>query len=235
LALSNYDELQTTLIKWLNRETDADIVSVVPDFITLAEGQMTRRFVAAYRKGESYPRRIMQRTDASINSGDEYVEVPPDFHGPIDFVLQTSPETVLEYLEPVNLQQWKQADPYNGQAPVYYTVVGCQFQLYPPADQDYTAELTYLKRFPAISADNETNWILTDYPDAYLYGALLQSAPYLKDDGRMAMWAELFTAAIEDICNADPMPGDKSTLRTEIPVLQRWGASGRYNINTDVP
>lgn len=222
--------LKASLADWLNR---TDLTSQIPDFITLTEAQMTRRFVGRVRQGLPAPRRIVQRTDATINLADEYVEVPSDFHGPIDFVLQTTPETVLDYLDPTNLQQWKQADPYNGQAPVYYTVVGCQFQLYPPADQAYTAELTYLKRFPTLSDDVPTNWILTDYPDVYLYGALLQASPYLKDDSRVSTWGPLYTAAIDDICAADPMPGDKSTLRTEFPVIQRHGVNGRYDIDTD--
>ncbi len=226
-----YTGLKASIAAFLNR---SDLTSVIPDFVTLAEGQMTRRFVGRMRQGMPYPRRIVQRTDAAINSADEYVEVPPDMHGPIDFVLQGSPEIVLDYLDPTNFQKWKEADPYPGQAPVYYTVIGCQFQLYPVADQDYTAELTYIKRFAALSDDAPTNWILTDYPDAYLYGALTQAAPYLRDDARMSTWGTLYTAAIDDICNADPMPSDKSTLRTEFPEIQRQGVRGRYDINTDV-
>ena len=76
--------------------------------------------------------------------------------------------------------------------------------------------MTYIARVAALSADNSTNWILRDYPDAYLYGAPVQSAPYLKDDGRMAGWAALFTAALDDICNADPVPGEQSRLGSDV-------------------
>lgn len=224
-----YAGLKASIADWLNR---SDLTAQIPDFITLAEGQMTRRFVGRMRQGLPYPRRIMQRTDAAIASGDEYVPVPADFHGPIELVLQGTPEIVVDYLDPTNFQQWKEANPYPGMAPVYYTVISCQLQLYPVADKAYTAELTYLKRFEAANAAG--NWILTDYPDAYLYGALLQSAPYLKDDERATTWAALFTAAVDDICNADPLPSDKSTLRTEFPLIQRQGVRGRYDINTDV-
>jgi hypothetical protein len=223
-----YAGLKASVADFLNR---SDLTAVIPDFITIAEAQMTRRFVGQMRKGLPYPRRIMQRTDATINLADEYIPLPADFHGPIDFVLQGTPEIVLDYLDPTNFQQWKEANPYSGMAPVYYTVISCQLQIYPVADIAYTAELTYLKRFAA--ASTEANWILTDYPDAYLYGALTAAAPYLKNDERMQVWGQLFTAAIDDICNADPMPGDKSTLRTEFPRIQRWGVRGRYDINTD--
>src|ERR1041385_5455227 len=118
MSLDTYTNLQSSIAGWLNR---MDLTDRIPDFITLAEAQMTRFFVGEMHQGNPFPRRIVQRTDATINSGDEYVEVPTDFHGPIDLILQTSPQTVLDYLDPTNLQQWKQADPYTGLAPVYYT------------------------------------------------------------------------------------------------------------------
>ncbi len=32
----------------------------------------------------------------------------------------------------------------------------------------------------------------------YLYGALVQSAPYLKDDARIATWADLLQRGLDD-------------------------------------
>ena len=222
-----YAGLKTSIADFLNR---SDLTSVIPDFIALAEAQMTRRFVGRVGQGLPVPRRLVQRSDANVTAGAEFVAVPDDFHGPIEFVLQGNPEAVLDYLDPTTFQQWKEASSLTGLAPAYYTVVGGEFQVYPVADKAYTAELTYIKRFPALSVTNASNWILADYPDAYLYGALVQSAPYLKDDGRATIWGTLFTAALDDICNADPMPSDKSNLRTEFPRVQ-WSSGEAYNIN----
>ena len=175
---------------------------------------------------------MIRRADADIAQGMEYFAAPSDFHGPLEFVLQGEPEIVLDYLDAANLQQQKQADKVRG-APRWYAVVGSEAELYPAADQDYTGELTYVARLPALSAANPANWILLDYPDAYLYGALVQSAPYLRDDGRAATWGALFTGALDDICNADPMPTDRSTLRTEFPELTRLGRLSRFDINSN--
>jgi len=226
----SYGGLKASIADFLNR---TDLTSAIPDFITLAEAQMTRRFVGRAGQGMAVPRRLIQRSDAAIAAGAEFIALPDDFHGPIELVLQGNPEAVLDYLDPATFQQWKAAGSLTGQPPVYYTVVGGEFQFYPVADRAYGAELTYIKRFPALSAVNLSNWILADYPDAYLYGALVQSAPYLKDDGRATTWGTLFTAALDDICNADPMPGDRSTLRTEFPQLRRWGVRGRYDVTND--
>jgi hypothetical protein len=225
----SYDGLKATIADFLNR---TDLAAVIPDFITLAEAQITRRLVGRQKQGLPIPRRMVGRSDAELPAGAEFAAVPGDFHGPVEFVLQGSPESILDYLDPTTFQQWKQAQALAG-VPVYYTVVGGEFQFYPVVDKAYTAELTYVKRFPALSGSTATNWILTDYPDAYLYGALVQAAPYLKDDGRVAMWGSLFSAALDDICNADPMPGDKSTLRTEIPILTGLGRTPAFDINSD--
>jgi hypothetical protein len=226
----SYDGLKTSIADFLNR---TDLAAAIPDFIRLAEAQMTRRLAGRARQGLPIPRRLIQRTTAGIVQGTEYVSVPSDFHGPIDFVLQGSPEIVLDYLDTTNLQQEKQRALVRG-APRWYAVVGGSFQLYPVTDQAYTWELTYIARVPTLSSINIGNWILTDYPDAYLYGALVQSAPYLKDDVRAATWGTLFTAALDDICSADPMPGDQSRLRTELPRLTRAGSRGGYDITTDI-
>jgi len=52
------------------------------------------------------------------------------------------------------------------------------------------------KDFSPLSASNANNWILTSYPDVYLYGALLEASPYLVEDERVNVWAQLYAAAV---------------------------------------
>jgi hypothetical protein len=52
---------------------------------------------------------------------------------------------------------------------------------------------------PALSGTNATNWLLTEAPDVYLYGALVHTAPYLKDDARIQVWEALFAQGIENL------------------------------------
>jgi hypothetical protein len=223
----SYNGLKASIADFLNR---GDLTSVIPDFIVLAEAQMARRFVSRAKQGMDIPRRLVKRADTAFALGAEYVPVPSDIMGPLELMLTAVPPIELDYLENANLQHEKNLACRIG-APKYYSVVGGELQIYPAADQDYAAELTYVSRVAALSDTAPGNWILEDYPDVYLYGALVQSAPYLKDDSRLQLWGTLFTAAIDDICSSDPMPTDKSKLRTEIALLRR--CAGTYNINTD--
>ena len=62
--------------------------------------------------------------------------------------------------------------------------------------------MLYRASVPALSDSVTTNWLLTSAPDAYLYGALLQAAPYLSDDNRIGVWGSLYENAITEL-NAD--------------------------------
>ena len=72
-----------------------------------------------------------------------------------------------------------------------------QFEFFPSPDGSYGVELLYYQRVPALSDSNTTNWLLTEAPDVYLYGSLVHSAPYLADDARTAVWAQIFGAAMQ--------------------------------------
>lgn len=227
-----YNGLKASIADFLLR-SDASTIAAIPDFIVLAEAQMHRRLIGRQKQGFPIPRRMILRSDASFALNAEYVAVPTDIAGALILELTASDGTLidLDYLEPINLDREKKRGYWTGR-PKFYTIIGLELKIYPVADQAYTGELTYIKRLAA--ASTITNWILTDYPDAYLYGSLVQSAPYLKEDSRIQTWATLFTAALDDICNADPMPSDKTMLRTEVATIQRLTRSGGfYNINTD--
>jgi hypothetical protein len=73
----------------------------------------------------------------------------------------------------------------------------------PVADDSYTAELTYYAKLSKLSSTNTTNWLLTAASDAYLYGTLMQAAPYLKDDARIAVWSSMYISALEDLQVSD--------------------------------
>jgi hypothetical protein len=60
----------------------------------------------------------------------------------------------------------------------------------------------YYAKIPTLSDSVTTNWLLTYHPDIYLYGALLHSAPYLKEDERASTWAALYSAAVARVNTA---------------------------------
>ncbi len=182
----SYAGLKASVADWLNR---ADLAAVIPDFITLAEGQMNRRLRV---------RRMVATASASISAA--YESLPADFAGALAVTFSDGRQ--LDFLTPDALAQKTFLHQPSPAEPTHYSVVGTQFQFYPPPDQAYRALLTYYQALPPLAA-NASNWLLATAPDAYLYGALTQAAPYLKDDTRIPIWGELFTSALSDLKAAD--------------------------------
>ncbi len=188
-TIDSYSTLKSTIADWLNR---TDLTSAIPTFIQLAEAKLNRTLRV---------RQMVKRATAPIDT--PFFAVPFDFLEAKDFQLNTNPITVLEYVTESAGNALRASTHTAPGLPRYFTIVGGQLEAIPSPDSEYTGELTYYAKIPALTDSNTSNWLLSYAPDLYLYGALLQSAPYLRDDERLATWANLYTAAYEDIGVAD--------------------------------
>ena len=190
MAVNSYSALQASIADFLNR---SDLTAVIPDFITLAEAQFNRNI---------RHRKMVERATATLDS--EYSAVPGDWLESIRFQINTNPITVMEFVSPDQAAMLKGANSASGK-PIYYTQIGQQFQVIPAPDSGsaYTGELTYYAKIPALTVSNTSNWLLVEAPDLYLYGSLLQAAPYLQDDQRITVWGALYDRAISDLKVSD--------------------------------
>jgi len=191
MALTTYTELKASLADWLNR---SDLTSVIPDFISLAEAQMERQLRT---------RQMIVRATASFAAAAEYGTVPDDFLEVKSIKLDTNPVTSLTFQTIDSLDQLSNTTYLSSGKPLYFSVVGNQFRLLPIPDGAYTAELVYYSKLTKLSASVATNWLLTQAPDVYLYGSLLQAAPYLQDDARIQVWSSLYQAGLDQLQIAD--------------------------------
>jgi hypothetical protein len=192
MALDTYANLKLAVGDWLNR---ADLAAAIPDFIAMAEAQLSRRLVM-----DGPVRNMMGRADAAIDT--EFTALPGDFLG-LRALRLTGARQPLAFAEPEDLVRLKILYPSQTGAPSRLAIAGATLQVWPWVEGgSYAAEMIYWKRIPALSEAAPSNWLLQLHPDAYLYGALLQSAPYLKDDARLPVWGQIFAAVIGDIVKA---------------------------------
>ncbi|MCA8339884.1 hypothetical protein LGM81_29625, partial [Burkholderia multivorans] len=54
-----------------------------------------------------------------------------------------------------------------------------------------------------LSETNESNWLLEDAPDIYLFGALHEAAVYVRDDARATVWMQKRDLAIDELTAED--------------------------------
>lgn len=185
MAITTYAELQSAVADFLNRD---DLTSVIPTFISLAEAQMQRTI---------RHHKMMQRSEAEIDT--RYFGLPSEWVETVRFHVVGDRTYRLELTSLDDMLQLRQANGNPTGIPTHFAHVGEQIEVYPTPSGTFDVELLYYEKIPALSATNTTNWLLTDHPDVYLYGALMQSAPYLDDDQRMQVWSTLYGTAVQAV------------------------------------
>ena len=199
MAITTYAELKSTIAGFLNRD---DLTDITSDFVTLAESNLARD-ISHWRQEK--------RSTAEIDT--QYSAIPADFLQAVRFYVTSGETRPLELISQFQLLDRKYSNFNTSGEPAYYAITAGEIEIYPVPDGTYTAELYYISKLAALSDSNTSNWLLEYYPDAYLYGSLIHSAPYLKDDARLQTWAALYQSAIDAI-NAE---SEKS----------KFGGSGR--------
>jgi hypothetical protein len=215
MAITTYSELQAAIADWLNR---SDLTARIPDFITLAETRINRDLRARE-----------QQVIATANVDTPFFALPGDFLEFKSFRITDTGGNAFELMLATPEQiSAALAESSVSNTPRFVTIIGDQFQLWPAPDQMYVGSLAYVRKVQALSDAAPTNWLLTDAPDVYLYGALMSAGPFLRDNEALVTFKTLFDEAIEAIRVADkPVVG---VLRTEFP--QR-GLQRRYSIYSD--
>ena len=183
MALNTYTALKASIADFLNRD---DLTAVIPDFITLAEAQINR---------DVRHWNMEARSSGQQSVADEYMQYPADWVETIRLHLTATGTTVVNLISRDAMADKRASAEDVSGTPIYYTHADGQFQLYPTPSEDTDFELLYYQKIPSLSS-NSDNWLLLDSPDVYLYGSLLHSAPYLAEDQRVAIWAQMYSAAV---------------------------------------
>jgi hypothetical protein len=190
MSISSYTELQDAVANWLARD---ELTLRIPEFITLAEAKFNRVL---------FHPRMETRTTLTVNtllSDPEYLDLPTDFQ--TIRMVRLPDETGkprLQFLSQTQMDDYRySADNVTG-TPVYFTIVGDQIELAPTPNEDIDIEVLYRANIPPL-ADNATNWLLTLAPDLYLYGALLEAAPFNRNDARITLWASAVATVLDQL------------------------------------
>ena len=174
MAVTDYTELKAAVADWLLR---TDLTSVIPDFITHAENALRR---------DPRVRRLVTTT-LPVDAQDESL--------PTDFVqlesLYLDGDTYFGEIDVVSAGMLGDIERNFGQTgvPMAAAILDQSVMRFAPVpDATYTFKMTYWETVPHLSGSLLSNWLLDDHSDIYLYASLIESAPYLRDDQRIALW-----------------------------------------------
>jgi hypothetical protein len=207
LIFANRSALKAGLITWMaDGNLDADTLD---RSIALAEAEMRRRL-------RVFDMEITQ----DLTIAGETLVVPSRFLAVRRAYIPGY--QALDYLTPEALVE-KLAD-HRGhtERPEAFTLEGREdllpvMRFAPVPDQTYTLRLTFLAD-PALLGDDDSNAILDNYADAYLYGALSHLGDFVRNKERLPEWQDRFAAILTDIGRADLRDKiDGSTLVPRAP------------------
>ena len=180
MAITNYTELQASVAAWINR---SDLTSVIPDFIALCESALQVRC-----------KLVEFEATATVTITAGVGTLPTGFVGMRSIYWNDSTAQPLQYITPEQfdaMRSWGEGDTY------FYTISGSTIRT--SNTETGSAIMTYYAKFVPLSGSNASNAIITNFPDAYLYGSLVQACIYTEDDEGAAKYSSLFGNAIERI------------------------------------
>lgn len=208
MPITSYATLQSAVADWLNRD---DMTAVIPQFIANAEARFKRDL--RVRKLQNAGTLVISADDQALASDlmaveGWYLDGPTYFHR-----IQMVGAEALGELKTV----WGSTG-----APRYAALIAGSARFAPVPDASYETKLTYWRKIVSLSDQNVNNWLLEEHPDLYLYATLVEAAPYLQDDTRVATWqdqldkrlAELDARTSAEQFPAQPQADDQRYTRT---------------------
>lgn len=210
MSITNYTELQAAIASWAKR---SDLTAVIPDFIALAEVRIARALQARPTEYE---------TELTMTVGSRYVALPTGFDYPLGLWIKSSlPREPLPQRLPENLS----GENTSG-VPEAWAIDGENIAFDRPASETWAFDFRYAKPF-ALSVASPTNYILTNHPDVYLFGAMVEVSTYTADMAGAATWETRFARALEDAANEEHKNRAGATLATDLPATMD---GGRFDI-----
>lgn len=186
MAIADYSTLQTAVANWLAR---ADLTNNIPDFIQLGEKRIWRDI--------KHPLMITSDTEF-LSSGSPYASgriVLSSYQDLISLIsLRVTYGGIEIDLEPLPPSQLTNES--LNTAPRGYVMTEANIYIVGGAgDEQYSMQ--YWSSGNPVSDSNPGK--IAQWPDLYLYAALLESAPFLKQDNRIGVWAQGYQNAVDAI------------------------------------
>lgn len=178
--IETFDGLSAYIIAHL--ELDSESQTQVPTFIRQAEYRLDRLVVAPNRE---------YTANVTTTAAEQTVALPVDYRHLRNVRLVAD---AGHSLEQVTLSDLHTSYTDSTGEPIVFAYADEALQLGPIPDAAYTLELTYSARIPPLSAANQTNWLLSQNADAYVYSTLMAASVWLEDlDAAATYRAELMS------------------------------------------
>jgi len=201
MALSNYSELKTAIENEISNP-EAEFTDSIPDFISRAEAKINRR--CRMREQEQQATLTYGSTDTTRR-----IAVPTGLLEVFDLRVKKATEATTSY-SPLQYASPRQIHRYYDASELAAYTLRDELELNATVDEDHTLIMHYLKKWDI--ATDTTNYLLTNYPDVYLYGACAEAEIFMYNDPRIVIWKSLFDEGIAELNALDHRSRDDAIL-----------------------
>ena len=200
-----YDNLTSSVLQYLER-SDPAVVAFVPTAIMLAEFEIAQDIKTLGQ---------MIVAGANMTSGNPVIAKPALWRKTVSMTLtDASGQKQPIYLRKLEYLSSYAPDVTATGTPLYYADYDYDnWFVAPTPSAAFAFEALCYTRLTPLSTANQTNWLTRNAPNALLYGTLKQTAPFIKDDPRIAVWSGLFGSAMASLKAEDQLRvGDRQTI-----------------------
>lgn len=208
MALSDYSELQTEAIDWMERSGQA---AKAPVWIQLAESRLNRELGVVETDAALIGTVASRSIDISSLAMVQPIALFIAEVGCDEEMLTPKADGTFEYRSDVG-------------RPSFWAIDGTNIDFDCPLSTAYPFRFRYRQRF-ALATSN-TNWLLTNHPDLYLAATLMWGAGYNQDWPNGAAWKQMLDEGIPQVKNQ--IAQTKRATATVDAALTYPGRSWRY-------
>jgi hypothetical protein len=180
-SLASLADLRSAVADWLNR-TDLS-TERLDEFISLTEVEMMRevleRSIETVQSGTTDGNPLAFPTDAGRVS--KIVIEGGGWNRPLSYVGTAGDEST------------------SSGAAYGFTLEEGEIRLSPTPDAGLSYRIYFTPQIVPLSETVTTNWLLTNHPDVYLWGACAHASIYLKDDAGIARFAPRYENAKQKV------------------------------------
>ena len=191
-----YDSLTNSVLQYLER-SDPAVVDAVPTFITLCEFEIAQNIKTLGQ---------MEVVNSTMQIGNPVIAKPARWRKTTSMTLSSSGSKHPLFVRKLEYLNSYAQDVAATGMPLYYADYDYDHWLVAPTpDAAYPFETLCYTRLQPLSSSNQTNWLTQNAPNAMLFGTLKQTAPFLKNDARMALWKQMFDEALGALKTEDTL------------------------------
>lgn len=211
--ITDYASLKTEVANYLHRSDLSD--DDLSGFVQFGEARLNRK-LRLLQQENTNPITLTIATDTAA--------LPSGWLQTIDLLYQDDKRQLTpQSVKALNSQ--RTYDTTTGRPYLYAVTNERSLKFEINADQTYTLDMVFFKKWDI--ATDDTNWLLENAPDAYLYASLLEAKAFVKNDNDLSKWSQGLDVAIEDLNNLDNRARKNNSVRMDGALVR----AGRFDIN----